>query len=243
MAADIYLTKLKSLLAPKQQTLPAWFEDLLISGPRFDEWPPVDTFKVNRMFLTELLARWLKLAGLSEQECFEWLELYCCEVLAQYSHSGMSAIRHGTKANVRWVYNSNLRFDFDALAKDPPESGFEGKPPYMSVFTRWWEALYKEKARKRAEYVPPVFEPVVPIKQRFRAQLEKAVAVALQKLEEGMNPGAVVDLLNAQGWLTKTGRKWTRGTLHLTLRNWELDQSRMAAKSGSSAATPKPPNP
>jgi hypothetical protein len=206
---------LTSLLQGKGHPIPAWLEDLLVAGPRLELWPPV-TYRPNRVIITEFLARWLKYAGLSAEECLQWLEPYCLEVLAQYSKSGPSAIRHGTKANTRWVYKSPYEFDFVAMAQEPLP-GFEGSPPYMSMFKKWEEEQLQEKIRK--PYVGPVFVPVLPVKKRFREQFERAVALAQQKQSEGMGLDEIVVLLNGEGLLSSTGRKWTRGILQKALRD------------------------
>lgn len=209
--------KLEQLLVGKKP-IPPWLEDLLVVGPRLEKWIPPEK-RANRVLVTEFLARWLKDAGLSQEECLEWLNPYCLEVLAQYSKSGPSAIRHGTKANVRWVYKSDFVFDFEAIAREVADNPLGTVAAYMPILERWNNLQWEAKEHQRRSYVPPVFVPVVPIKQKFREQFLKAMEFAKQKRSEGVKPGKIVAMLNEQGYLTKTGRKWTLGILSQSLRD------------------------
>jgi hypothetical protein len=235
-----FLTMLKGFVEPKGvASIPAWLEDLILAGPRLELWKPPDG-RVNRMMLTEFLARWMKNAGMAEEEAVAWLLPYSCEVLAAYSQSGMSMIRHGTKANVRWVYKSNLRFDFDDIARVAAADNPHDLPAYMPVARIWYDRLWEEKDRRRREYVPPVFEPFIPVKKRHREQFEKALALARQKQAEGESCRVIADLLNEQGLLTKTGRKWTQSIVHNCLR--EAGVKEMWSKPITGAADASVPN-
>jgi hypothetical protein len=114
----------------------------------------------------------------------------------------------------------------------------------MSIFTRWWRALDLEKQREReqrraaAAMRPPV---ILSVKQRFREQFEKGLAIARQKRTEGMRLEELAQFLNEQGWLTRTGRKWTPGILHQSLRRpWD---GRNVENSLSNSSTKAAPNP
>ena len=122
------LERLKRLAAKSNRPVPPWLEDLLLHGPRFDQWSPMEN-RPNRVLLTEFVARWLKYAGVSHEEALEWLLDYCMQILIAYSKSGPSAVRHGTKANTRWVYKSDFIFDFEAMASAPVAPAFDQKPP------------------------------------------------------------------------------------------------------------------
>ena len=211
-----YLEQLNQLLEKSNRTAPPWLQDLLLHGPRLELWSPPEK-RPNRVLLTEFLARWLKFAGLSREECLDWLLPYCCEVLAQYSKSGMSNIRHGTKANTRWVYASPFPFDFETMVLDLPATESQGPLLYAPVVERWKQQLEEMKIKARESYVPPVFEPFVPVKVRFAEQFKRALEFAQQKRAEGERPEAILRLLNEQGFLTRTGRKWTLGTVNREL--------------------------
>jgi hypothetical protein len=212
-----YLQMLAGLLEGGTHKIPFWLEDLLLLGPRFEQWN-LEGLKPNRMLLTELLARWSKFAGLSEEACLAWLMPFCCELLAKTSKTGPSGIRHGTLANTRWVYKSPFPFDFDAMVRELPEGSSQSIPPYMPLFARWWDLLNAAKDHARKSYVPPVFTPVLPVKQRFNEQFQKGLAFAREKTNEGEGLASVVALLTEQGFLTRTGRKWSESTLHRELR-------------------------
>jgi hypothetical protein len=211
-----FLERLNRLLERTNRTVPFWLEDLLSRGPRLEEWQAANA--PNRVAVTEFLARWLKFAGLSQDECLEWLLPYCSEVLAVYSKSSPSSIRHGTKANTRWVYASAFPFDFEAMVRDLPEAAFQGQPSYFPVFEKWREELGQMKIKARESYVPPVLIPYVPVKERFKEQFQKAVAFARSQKADGAQLARIVELLNEQGFLTKTGRKWTMAALSQALR-------------------------
>jgi hypothetical protein len=211
-----FLERLNRLVEKTNRTIPFWLEDLLLRGPRLEEWQ--GTNRPNRVAVTEFLARWLKFAGLSQDECLQWLMPYCCEVLAVYSKSSPSNIRHGTKANTRWVYASAFPFDFEAMVRDLPETVFQGQPAYFPVFEKWREELLQMKIKARESYVPPVIIPYVPVKERFKEQFQKGVEFARGQKTEGARLTRIVELLNEHGFLTKTGRKWTIAALSQALR-------------------------
>jgi hypothetical protein len=79
-----------------------------------------------------------------------------------------------------------------------------------------------------------VFEHVLPVKQRYREQYLKAIAVAREKLAEGASLEEVAEHLNAQKLPTATGRKWNYGTIHRSLK--QEDQAKPTAD-------PPPPPP
>jgi hypothetical protein len=190
------------------------------------------------MLLTEMLARWSRSVELSEAECLEWLMPYCCEVLALTSKSGPSLIRHGTKANTRWVYKSNLPFDFEAAIRAMPQPA-QPIPAYMPLFAVWWHELGEAKQRARDAYVPPVFLPVLPVKQRHKEAFQKALAFARAREAEGETATRIVELLNAEGLPTATGRKWTLSNLVRALRQNPLP-SEPAAPNTSGAPLGSP---
>jgi Recombinase len=220
-----YLEILMGLVEKTNHKVPFWLEDLMLLGPRFEEWK-LDGLPPNRVLLTEMLGRWSKYAGLSEAESIEWLMPFNCEVLALTSKTDPSGIRHGTRCNTRWVYNSNYLFDFEAFVRDLPETAFQNTPPYMPVFAKWWDLLLEAKQKARDSYVPPVFELRLPVKQRYREQFLKSIAVAREKLAEGASMEETAEFLNAQKLPTATGRKWNYGTLRRSLK--QLDQEKQA---------------
>lgn len=232
-----FLAALRQLLAGKQQTIPSWLEDLLVFGPRLEQWKPIEQ-RANRVLITEFLANWMKSAEITQEQCLQWLDPYCCEVLAVYSKSGRSAIRHGTKANVRWVYNSGFGFDFEAIAREAPGQTPD-QPAYMALLTHWNDLLWEAKRIKRESYVPPVFEPVLPVKKRYEEQFNKGVQFALQKQAEALNVREITEKLNEQGFLSKTGRKWKESMLRTAFH--DLAWPRGAPKASQEPADAPPP--
>jgi hypothetical protein len=212
------LNRLKELVAGLNVTIPPWLEDLVVNGPRYELWPQPNA-RPNRVILTEFLARWLKASGVSEERALEWLLEYCRQVLAQFSKTGPSGIRHGTRANTRWVYKSNFSFDFDAIASQVPAPEWAGKPAYMPVFARWDELLVveKQKALELYRQTPRVQVPLS-VKERYREKFEEGLKLAREKRALGVELEQITTLLNEAGYPTRTGRKWTLGTLYQTLR-------------------------
>jgi hypothetical protein len=212
------LEELERLTQNTGRKPPSWLADLVLNGPRLESWPS-DSGKPNRMMLTEFLARWLKFAGISQEECQEWLLAYCCQVLKPYSKSSPSAIRHGTKATTRWVYRSAFPFDFEKMACGPAEVLFPGQPAYAAILVKWHAELLEAKQLQLDNYRPPELPPPpIPVKARYKEQFEKAMALARQEREKGAKPPAIVETLNEQGFLTRTGRRWTISTLDSCLR-------------------------
>jgi hypothetical protein len=206
-----FLEKLRRLTAKSGRPVPLWLEDLLLHGPRLEHWPSLQN-KPNRVTLTEFLARWSKFAGLSQEECLEWLLPYCCEVLARYSKSSPSDIRHGTNSNTRYVYATPYAFDFETLAGDLPGT-MQGYPAYFPVLDKWRELLEEMKRIEAAMIRPQEVPPPRSVKEKYRQQFEEAVEFARRKSAEGTTLIRLAELLNEQGFLTRTGRKWTVITL------------------------------
>jgi hypothetical protein len=209
---NMHLDKLRQLLQGTGSGVPHWLEQLVLSGPQYEQCPE-DPNAPNRMRLTEFLAGWLKDAGVSHETAIEWLLEYCFEVLGPYSKSSPSGIRHGTKAMTRYVYQSGIEIDFEAIVRDLPDSTFPGQPVYLAVYNEWEKRLQQAKedekeARRKAAaaFVPPVR---IPVKHRYRDQFDRSLELAMQKKAEGLKPGKIVTYLNEQGYLTRTGRKWT----------------------------------
>ena len=212
------LEKLKQLTGTLNVTVPVWLEDLVLNGPRYEQWIPAKGL-LYRMALTEFLARWLKAAGLSQEQTLEWLLEYTFQTLAQFAKTGRSGIRHGTKGNTRWVYNSDFSFDFDAIANQPLSPDWMGKPAYMPVFAHWQELLPLEKKKAqelRIASAPPMISRSV--KERHREKYEEGLKIAREKQAADDTLEQIVQLLNETGFPTRTGRKWTQGTLYQSLR-------------------------
>jgi hypothetical protein len=214
------LNRLRELVASSNVIVPSWLEDLVVHGPRYELWPTAISYCPNRVALTEFLGRWLKAAGVPQDRALDWLLEYCRQVLAQFSKTGPSGIRHGTKANTRWVYKSALSFDFDAIARHELAPDWTGKPAYMHVFHRWRELLPEEKAKEleryRQNYRPP--ERILPVKVRHSERFEQGMKFAREKRAAGEDLEKIRVQLNEAGYPTRTGRKWSNSTLDRELR-------------------------
>lgn len=82
-------------------------EDLVVNGLRPERFS-TDENCPNLQKVTQFLASWCRMVGLSQEQCTEWLVDYCQEVLASLSRSSLSQIRHSTKSNGKYIYAVKL---------------------------------------------------------------------------------------------------------------------------------------
>ncbi len=105
-------------------------EDLVVNGLRPERFS-VGENHPNRQEITQYLASWCRMVGLSQEECTEWLVDYCQEALAPLSHSGLSQVRHSTKSN-RLELSPNRFFSQCARIQNSPWEALEhGQSPRL----------------------------------------------------------------------------------------------------------------
>lgn len=216
-----FLEKLTAMLGERGRgTLYPCIRDLVEHGlslERFPtgEWPP------DRQAVTQYLAAWSRHAGLSEEESRAWLVDYTAVVLAPLSQRTPAAIRHSTKSNLRYIYRSEVPF-LCQCAQNPFRADCRPDCPFhagMQAKLRAGIDLTAHRRRPRPT-PPPVIEPVLPVKEVYREQFQKAVRLAAEEAEKGTDRERIVAILRERGLKTRTGREWTYSTLARELAAW-----------------------
>ncbi len=212
--------RLKSLLARQAAgELYVCVEDLVRNGldlTRFAE----NEFRPCRQDVTQYLAAWGRHAGFPQEACCEWLTDYCLDMLSAISRSSGSRIRHSTKSNVKYIYGSAVPFLCDC-EENPFHARCRSECPLhaeMKVKSAERKALALQPYQVIERPPPVVLPEYVPIKKQHREQFEKACQVIRELLAQKLKLKAIVDKLNADGFKTRTGRKWTGATLSREVR-------------------------
>lgn len=105
-----FLTGLKTLLGNRGgEIIYPCIEDLVSHGLNLASFSSGDHVP-SRQDVTQYLATWCKHAGLSQEECREWLIGYCVVMLSSISKTSLSGIRHSTKSNVKYIYQADIPF-------------------------------------------------------------------------------------------------------------------------------------
>lgn len=193
--------------------------DLVENGLSIERFNKEDRVP-SRQDITQYLAAWCKYAGLSSEEARKWMITYCADVLARISTSSKSQIRHSTKGNIKYIYSSDVTFDC-MCENNKFKASCEPKCPVFDEMSR--RAEEKEKAKKDVvesyEYRPedrinneemPVTRSV---KEEYKEQFENAMGIAQQHLSKAASRKEVVNRLNADGFKTRTGKRWSTSIL------------------------------
>jgi len=217
-----HLNNLKEILKEKEKYLFPCIADIIANGliqERFSE----DEYLPSRQDITQYLAKWFKYIGISSEICQEWMIPYVIDILSSISSSSPSQIRHSTKSNIRYIYDSDLSFDCgceENILKAVCESTC---PLYLKMLDN-----HKKRKEKEADrsYIVEIEDgriydeedkqPV--IKNKYMEQFEKSWEAACQLLKKGIPKKEVVVILNKQGFKTRTGKKWTYPTLVVELK-------------------------
>ncbi len=180
----------------------------------------------TRQDITQYLAAWFKYAGLSVDECREWMLEYCVEELSAISSSSKSQIRHSTKSNLKFIYNSEVIFDC-RCEKNRFKAHCEQACPIYEEMAHLAKTSEMATAVKINDVVSDsVEDSLVPkiysIKDEHREQFEKAMEFALDHLKKQYSRKQTVTLLNNNGFKTKTGKPWSTSILGLQLRSMHV---------------------
>jgi len=219
----MHLNMLRQLLGDnRKRCLFTCIKDLVTNGLKLERFsdegsPP------SRQDITQYLASWCKYTGMSADECREWMIEYCISVLSVLSSSSNSRIRHSTKCNIKYIYNSDVNFECRR-----EENAF--KAECDSKCPVYKEMVHVAKELKTPDVVQPseaavecsigneLIVPGLSVKETYREQFEKAMAVVRNRLEQGVSKQEIVRLLNERGLKTRTGRKWSYSILANELR-------------------------
>jgi hypothetical protein len=141
------------------------------------------------------------------------------EVLAAISTSSLGAIRHNVKGIVKYIYRTAYPFNC-AKEKNALHCRCDPQCPVYHLpdapLPRQGVDPEPVLARKRRGDEPKGV--VIPVKERYREQFEKSVAVIREMRAAGQKVSEILKRLNAESLPTKTGRQWRVHSLHETLR-------------------------
>lgn len=162
---------------------------------------------------------------MSPGECRQWMIDYCTAMLSAISSSSNSQIRHSTKSNIKYIYSSDVSFDCGCEKNRFKASCERTCPAYKEMVIRANERETKHSIQSCASTVEArardneMALQKTSVKDTYRDQFEKAIEVALNHLNKGVSKQKVVSLLNASGFKTRTGKRWSYSILGIELRN------------------------
>jgi hypothetical protein len=227
LTVNIHEAKLESLLEDGSRIYPC-VRDLLESGPTSTAYSD-ENYRPSRSDITHYLAKWLKSINVAHSCCLEWLSPYALDVLSVISKSSQSQIRHNTKSIIKYVYNSDVRFDCSRernvirarCGADCPIYDTIPEPPALAIGSR---GIPDVRLSDSESGDVPEIQPVR-MKDGFREQFEKAMSYARDHLAKGLSTKRVVRLLNDEGFKTRTGKAWTTSILSNEVRKSEKGES------------------
>ena len=221
----MYLNRLRNILIENAaKNLFPCIRDLVANGLTLERFSIEDTIP-SRQDVTQYIAAWFKHVGLSSDECREWMIEYCIDIPSAISSSSKSQIRHSTKGNIKYIYGSDVTFDC-RCEKNRFKAPCEPECPIyeeMAEKAKESEAasIVESYDTRAKQSVAAEITPIEPsIKDRYKDQFAKALVVAQHHIEQRVPKKDVVDLLNAGGFKTRTGRKWSYSTLGNELRTF-----------------------
>ena len=211
---NYFLTTLRTLLGDRGEArIYPCIQDLIEHGLALDRFKPGEPTP-QRQDLTQYVAAWCRHAGLSEEECRGWLVDYCATKLASISRRTPAAIRHSTKSNIKYIYGSQIPFLCECAANRFRARCCPECPVHADMQAKL--AIRAEEARNPSpdpRHAPPVITVVLPVKARYREQLEVAMRLVQEELAKGTKKKRILELLEQRGLKTRTGRKWTHSIL------------------------------
>jgi hypothetical protein len=224
-AADIHAEKLKSLLQD-DSSIYACVRDLLENGPTATAYWDAN-YRPSRSDITHYLAKWLKSINVAHARCLEWLSPYALDVLSVISKSSQSQIRHNTKSIIKYIYNSDVRFDCLSernviRARCEPDCPIYNMIPERPALAVGSSAVPGVTLSGTESEDAPETQ-TGRVKDGFREQFEKAMSYAREHLAKGLSTKRVLRLLNDEGFRTRTGKVWTASILGNELRKSEKE--------------------
>ena len=147
---------------------------------------------------------------------------YCVDVLSTISSSSNSQIRHSTKSNIKYIYNSDVAFDCGCENNVFKASCDRNCPVYNEMADRYKERKVRE-AKQSYEPEPKHYRvgtERLSAKETYKDQFERALEVMEEHIKKGVPKQDIVTLLNDAGFKTRTGRKWTVPILQSELKKF-----------------------
>jgi len=222
-----YLDNLKRLLdRGKRDYYFFCIRDLVENGLDLERFSENDSIP-TRQDITQFLASWCKYVGMSAQDCRDWMLEYCSEVLSVLSSSSNSQIRHSTKSNIKYIYNSNVTFEC-RCEENPFRAHCNYTCPVYQEMRRLLEKRKQQEAEKCLILEKQLSENAkseeprkLTLKESYREQFENALAFAREKSEQGYTKRDIARLLNEQGYRTRIGKEWSQSILSNELNWWK----------------------
>lgn len=215
----MHITKLKDLVKTREEAvLFPCIVDLVENGLSADRFSS-DERLPSRQDVTQFLAAWFRYINVAPEECQDWMIEYCTSVLSSISSSSKSQIRHSTKSNIKYIYRSAVEFNCRCTENICKATCDPSCMAYKEMINKEEITdcssgceVYTDKSE---QYVPPVSSS----KEQYKLQFIEATNVIQQHCKNNLPRKKIVDLLNDQGFKTRTGKSWTIGILSHEIRN------------------------
>lgn len=226
----MYLNKLRKILIEKDEKyLFPCIKDLVSNGLKLERFSAEDKNIPSRQDVTQYIAAWFKYTGLSSEECREWMIEYCVGMLSAVSSSSKSKIRHSTKSNIKYIYKSDVAFNCKCDKNRFKASCESNCPVYKKMADKAKESeiinavdSYEIIHRAADEIIPEKYS----IKDKYKEQFEKAIEFAKHHIEQKISKKEIANLLNAGGFKTRTGKKWSYSILSIELNKLNKNSSK-----------------
>jgi len=217
----IHLNRLKIILKENnKRCLFPCIKDMVNNGFTLKRFSTED-HKPSRQDITQYIAAWFKYIGVSSDECWDWMSEYCLDILSTLSSSSNSQIRHSTKSNIKYIYNSDVPFDCGCENNHFKASCDQNCPAYKEMYDR-------DKKKREVRDINQSYETEgkdnevelqkFSIKDKYRDQFEKAMEIANNHIKTGVSKQKILTLLNESEFKTRTGKKWSYSILGNELR-------------------------
>lgn len=221
-----FLTKLKVLLNDRgRDAIYPCILDLVVNGLTLARFSSGDRIP-SRQEVTQYIGAWCRHAGLTEEDCRDWLMEYCTVMLSSISKSSLSAIRHSTGSNVKYIYKADVPFECEC-----DSNPFKAQCNSHCTASAGMQASLAERKDKRQNRVHNFERPEavletgrLSIKETYRDQFESTLLVIRGEIEKGTSQKTILGLLNGRGLKTRTGRQWTVSILGNEIRRMSGSQ-------------------
>ena len=233
-----FLNVLDALLGGRgKDTLYLCIRDLVEHGLDLARFAGGETTP-QRQDITQYLAAWSRHAGLSEDQTKNRLIDYCMALLASISRRTPAAIRHSTKSNIRYIYQSAIPL-LCQCADNPFRAHCSPDCPVHADMQAKLRAKAIEELNPKPMIRPPapIIEVVVPVKKANQEQFQAGLRLALEEVQKGKKLPRIVAILNERGLKTRTGRKWQYNILRNELG--KLKNASVPPPEDGKAAEPK----
>jgi len=219
------IKRLKKILNDtQQQKIYACIQDVMSNGIVAGRFKSGEFFP-SRQDVTHFILAWLKHNNVAADRCRNWMIQYSVRVLSQISSSSPSRIRHSTKSLIKYIYQSeNVSFECGCEQNKLKATCNPDCPVYNEMKNK--HEIKKKQWHDAVNYVRPLIqppaEPLLQVRERYKEQFEKAMAVAKEQLNQVSSLEEMTRYLNDQGYKTRNGKSWTVATLYRETKKHNL---------------------